>query len=202
MRQAKHVLIVMCGKGGMGKTPVAVNVVAALARASRVGLLDAELHGPSVSKMLGIEGATMPVDNGKLVLKMRRPSPHCPSSITSLLRLTTLLRDGQPQAVLVSQPVRELAVMRNSLNLIASRVEPQGIGTALSLKTAAGLSQTLQEDSAFHSSVTVSHSASAGTPRSASSRRSSRISAIAPARLRRASSFVCPCPLAPGISGQ
>ncbi|MFO8034678.1 MAG: Mrp/NBP35 family ATP-binding protein [Candidatus Bipolaricaulota bacterium] len=67
MKQAKHVLMVMSGKGGVGKTTVAVNVAAALARSFRVGLFDADLHGPNAPKMLGIEGATMSAENGRLL---------------------------------------------------------------------------------------------------------------------------------------
>lgn len=48
---------VMSGKGGVGKSAVAVNLAVALAqRGERVGLLDADLHGPSVAKMLGLRG--------------------------------------------------------------------------------------------------------------------------------------------------
>jgi ATP-binding protein involved in chromosome partitioning len=59
--------MVLSGKGGVGKTTVAVNVAAALGRRLRVGLFDADLHGPNVPKMLGIEGATMRVHDGKLL---------------------------------------------------------------------------------------------------------------------------------------
>ena len=51
-------LVVMSGKGGVGKSSVAVNVACALAAAgARVGLLDVDLHGPSVPRMLGLTGA-------------------------------------------------------------------------------------------------------------------------------------------------
>jgi len=66
VKRAKHVLMVLSGKGGVGKSTVAVNVAAALARSLKVGLLDADLHGPNVPKLLGIEGATMPVRDGKI----------------------------------------------------------------------------------------------------------------------------------------
>ncbi|GHG07350.1 iron-sulfur cluster carrier protein [Deinococcus piscis] len=50
----KHVILVGSGKGGVGKSNVAVNVAAALARdGARVGLLDADVYGPSVAHMLG-----------------------------------------------------------------------------------------------------------------------------------------------------
>ena len=53
----ERVVAVMSGKGGVGKSAVAVNIAAALAQGGRrVGLLDADLHGPSVAKMLGLRG--------------------------------------------------------------------------------------------------------------------------------------------------
>jgi len=52
----KHKIMVMSGKGGVGKTTVAVNLAFQLALKGRnVGLLDADIHGPNVPKMLGIE---------------------------------------------------------------------------------------------------------------------------------------------------
>ncbi len=49
-------LMVMSGKGGVGKTTVAVNLGVILAMEGlRVGLLDADIHGPNVPKMLGVE---------------------------------------------------------------------------------------------------------------------------------------------------
>jgi ATP-binding protein involved in chromosome partitioning len=53
----ERVIAVMSGKGGVGKSAVAVNLAVALAqRGLAVGLLDADLHGPSVAKMLGLRG--------------------------------------------------------------------------------------------------------------------------------------------------
>ena len=52
-----RIVAVMSGKGGVGKSAVAVNLAVALVqRGDRVGLLDADLHGPSVAKMLGLRG--------------------------------------------------------------------------------------------------------------------------------------------------
>ncbi|MBN2333399.1 MAG: Mrp/NBP35 family ATP-binding protein [Deltaproteobacteria bacterium] len=54
--QIKHNIVVMSGKGGVGKSTVAVNLAVALAqRGLKVGLLDADIHGPNVPKMLGLE---------------------------------------------------------------------------------------------------------------------------------------------------
>ncbi len=52
-----RIVAVMSGKGGVGKSAVAVNLAAALGlRGRRIGLLDADLHGPSVAQMLGLRG--------------------------------------------------------------------------------------------------------------------------------------------------
>ncbi|MBI1879966.1 MAG: Mrp/NBP35 family ATP-binding protein [Chloroflexi bacterium] len=52
---AKHVVAVASGKGGVGKSTVAVNLAVALAQTGqRVGLLDGDIHGPNVPLMLGI----------------------------------------------------------------------------------------------------------------------------------------------------
>ena len=57
MARIKHKLIVMSGKGGVGKSTVAVNLAYGLAlNGNRVGLLDVDIHGPSLGKMMGIEG--------------------------------------------------------------------------------------------------------------------------------------------------
>jgi len=53
----KHVIAVASGKGGVGKSTLAVNLAVALARQGhRIGLLDADIYGPSVPRMLGLEG--------------------------------------------------------------------------------------------------------------------------------------------------
>lgn len=62
---------VMSGKGGVGKSLVAVNLAAALARSGRrVGILDADLNSPSVARMLGVQGAPVRVTADGL-----RPNP-------------------------------------------------------------------------------------------------------------------------------
>src|SRR2546426_4205758 len=57
MRNIKHKLVVMSGKGGVGKSTVPANPAVALATDSRVGLLDADVTGPDIPKLRGVEGA-------------------------------------------------------------------------------------------------------------------------------------------------
>jgi len=69
----KYVIAISSGKGGVGKTSVAVNVAVALAdMGAKVGLLDADIYGPNVPVMLGMESAQVKVvkaENGTDVVE-------------------------------------------------------------------------------------------------------------------------------------
>ena len=57
MAKVKHKIMVMSGKGGVGKSTVAANLAIAIAKlGSRVGILDSDIHGPSIPKIMGVEG--------------------------------------------------------------------------------------------------------------------------------------------------
>jgi ATP-binding protein involved in chromosome partitioning len=52
-----HKVVVLSGKGGVGKSTVATNIAVALSvKGQKVGLMDVDIHGPSIPKMLGLEG--------------------------------------------------------------------------------------------------------------------------------------------------
>lgn len=63
----KNKILVMSGKGGVGKTSTSVNLSIALAeKGYNVGVMDVDLHGPDVPRMLGLEGAPQVNENKKL----------------------------------------------------------------------------------------------------------------------------------------
>ncbi len=57
LERIRHKLLVMSGKGGVGKSTVAIYLALGLAgRGYQVGLLDVDLHGPDIARMLGLKG--------------------------------------------------------------------------------------------------------------------------------------------------
>jgi ATP-binding protein involved in chromosome partitioning len=72
MPSVRNVVLVMSGKGGVGKSTVATNLTLALHRQGlRVGLLDADIYGPSIPTMLGVTGRPVSVD-GKTIEPLTR----------------------------------------------------------------------------------------------------------------------------------
>lgn len=68
LSRIKNKIVVLSGKGGVGKSTVAVNLAASLAKAGKkVGLLDVDLHGPSIPTLLGLQHVAAESDGDKIV---------------------------------------------------------------------------------------------------------------------------------------
>lgn len=76
LKQVKNIIGVSSGKGGVGKSTVASNLAVALAREGyRVGLLDADIFGPSIPKMFGVEDEELyihEVDGRQLIIPIEK----------------------------------------------------------------------------------------------------------------------------------
>lgn len=106
----KHKIVVMSGKGGVGKSTVAVNLAMALCLAGkRVGLLDVDIHGPSIPTMLGLEGQSIEGNEEGL----------CPVDVGGMkvMSLGFLLRD--PDDAIIWRGPRKTGVIRQFLQDVA-----------------------------------------------------------------------------------
>ncbi|MFX0114088.1 MAG: Mrp/NBP35 family ATP-binding protein [Candidatus Hodarchaeota archaeon] len=74
MKAVKKTIVVMSGKGGVGKSTVAANLALAFAKKTpgKVGLIDVDIHGPDIPKILGLEDQT-PTGNGRSAFPVTGP---------------------------------------------------------------------------------------------------------------------------------
>lgn len=102
--QIRHKIFVMSGKGGVGKSSVTVNTAAALAaRGFKVGILDVDIHGPSVPNLLGLECGIELDESGSLML----PAQY--NENLAVISMDSLLKDRN-QAVLWRGPKKTAAI--------------------------------------------------------------------------------------------
>lgn len=74
MKKIKHKIVVLSGKGGVGKSTVSVNLALGLVqRGFRVGLLDTDIHGPNLAHMLGLDQAVMTIRDTEIEPYEARP---------------------------------------------------------------------------------------------------------------------------------
>lgn len=84
-----HIISVGSGKGGVGKSTVAANIAASLAReGASVGLLDADIYGPSQARMFSVDGKRLMADDEKRILPL---SSHG----VRIISIANLVEDGQ-----------------------------------------------------------------------------------------------------------
>ena len=63
LKKIKNTIVVLSGKGGVGKSTVAVNIAMNLSlKGFKAGLLDVDVHGPSIPTLLGLEGKRLESD--------------------------------------------------------------------------------------------------------------------------------------------
>jgi len=97
----KHRIIVMSGKGGVGKSFIAVNLAYGLAmQGKKVGLLDVDIHGPSVAKLTNIEGVSIPMNP-----ETGRPMPIKALSNLSVLSIASLI-SNEDSAIIWRGPMK------------------------------------------------------------------------------------------------
>ena len=88
LQKIKHRIVVMSGKGGVGKSFIAVNLAYGLAlQGKKVGLLDVDIHGPSLAKLMNIEGIPFPINQAGDM-----PMPVKVLSNLSVLTVATMLQ--------------------------------------------------------------------------------------------------------------
>ena len=103
LKKIKKKLIVMSGKGGVGKTSVSVNLAIALAeKGYKVGIMDVDLHGPDVPRMLGLEGMLTLNQNQKLM----------PMSYSKNLQAVSVesLTQNKDDAIIWRGPIKHSAI--------------------------------------------------------------------------------------------
>jgi len=90
LQKIKHRIIVMSGKGGVGKSFIAVNLAYGLAlQGKKVGLLDVDIHGPSLAKLMNIEGVPLGYNAAGDM-----PAPIKVLSNLSVLTVASLIEDA------------------------------------------------------------------------------------------------------------
>ena len=105
LQKIKNKFVVLSGKGGVGKTSVSVNLAIALAaKGHNVGIMDVDLHGPDVPRMLGLKGMLALNENRKL----------CPMAYSENLKAVSIesLSARKDDAIIWRGPLKNAAILQ------------------------------------------------------------------------------------------
>ncbi len=110
MKRIKHKIVVMSGKGGVGKSTVSVNLAVSLALAGyKVGLLDVDIHGPSVPQMLKLGNCGVMMD-GDMIL---------PQEIGSLKVVSLGFMFDDPDGAIIWRGPMKIGVIKQFITDVA-----------------------------------------------------------------------------------
>jgi len=109
LKHIKNKFLIMSGKGGVGKSSIAAYLSVALAKKGfKVGLMDVDLHGPSIARMLGLKGNLEPGPKGKA-----RPINYLPNM--EVISIEPLMGENKDMATIWRGPLK-IGVIRQFIS--------------------------------------------------------------------------------------
>jgi len=109
LKQIKNKILVMSGKGGVGKSSVAAYLSIFLAKnGHKVGLMDVDLHGPSIPRMLGVKEGIRATEGGKAIPVSVLPNLH-------IISIESLMGEDKDAALIWRGPVK-IGVIRQFIS--------------------------------------------------------------------------------------
>jgi len=109
LKQIKNKILVMSGKGGVGKSSVAAYLSLFLAKnGHNVGLMDVDLHGPSIPRMLGVKSGIQSSESGKALPVSVLPNLH-------VISIEALMGDDKDAALIWRGPIK-IGVIRQFIS--------------------------------------------------------------------------------------
>lgn len=115
LESINHTVAIMSGKGGVGKSSITANLASALAlRGNSVGVLDADINGPSIAKMIGVRGAK--VDYGANGVK-----PALSPLGVKVMSMDLFLKDDETPVLWEAQTQKDAFTWRGTMEISALR---------------------------------------------------------------------------------
>ena len=115
LASVRHTVAIMSGKGGVGKSSVTANLASALGlRGHNVGVIDADINGPSIAKMMGVRGQQ--IDYGADGVK-----PAISSLGIKVMSMDLFLKDDETPVLWESQTQKDAFTWRGTMEISALR---------------------------------------------------------------------------------